>query len=183
MKNFIILIKDTLTNSLTNSLFERIDYERNGTNYKEEALKYLYYGTISQAEFWVQFKEKEYPNAKYLVWESYTRFDVMKENTGYVVFYDFIAGTGKVIMFKDMTVAAETRISTLESYIDENKLVIYADIIPSFEMSDGLLGMDDLFENANSEIKFFKVINKSNEEEELSQLFGALMKCGVDMKV
>lgn len=80
----------------------------------------------------------------------------MKENGGYVVFYNFIAKTRREIMFKDMTVAANTRIATLGSYICENKLVICVELNHNFDNEDGLVGIYDSFEEVQK-VNFFKL--------------------------
>ena len=176
-----LVSKDTLTNLLVNSTMELVNHNQATINYPSEAVKYLHLAKFEYNKFNIFFNNAEYPNAKYILFSNY--YYSQYTDGGYVAFYDFTTMKGTLMMFAKNT--HSYRYETINSKIYYDELQLYGTINPPFIEGTDLIWMQDeeFMEDDPDYIKFFKVIEKSNEEEELKQLYGALMKCGNIMQL
>lgn len=188
LKTQITEINNKLSSFMTKSIFSEvvtksfshyIYLEKKCVDYQAEAIKHIYYCGIAADYFQITFREKEYPNAKFLVMRFYSYY------TEYLFVYDFTTNKGHFIGYhvdpndKNYEPTRLLQMVDFEGEVavdpEQEKEVLW------FEKShDGIGGtdigvIDDYIENTPDYTVFFRIIDTTDETMTYAQLLGAVM--------
>lgn len=154
---------------------------RSNNNYASLAESYLYYGFIGTNNYELTFISNNYTTERFMVlWHGPK--EIAGTSSGSVIVYDFKSKKGSMFAYSGAP-SYESLICGLNGTIDNNRLCIVAD--SNYYLENQTWSCEDILDDLGffSEVNYFAIIKDGDDETVYSQLYGALMKCAIDMKV
>ena len=142
----------------------------------DEAKKYIAYMTFTSAELYLEFKQSNYPNAKYAVVYYQHPDATYHKNMSFILIHNISMKSGKLIVF--------TGYDAL-NYIIADVSGDLTNLTARYEFNfDNFPNLDDLLEDTEcyNHFKYIKLI-EADDERAHNELTGCLIDLFVDFKL